>query len=155
MIAPSADESGALAEVLDQLGATVRRNVSLAPMCTYKVGGSAAGYVDVVDVATLEAVHAALEGADRASVPVLFLGRGSNLLVSDRGFPGLVLRLGPAFDEVTLDVDAQRVIAGGRCAVARRCEEISGSRSGRVRVGSRSAGVDRWCGQDECRRSWR
>lgn len=107
------DEAAVLAHVLDRLGSSVLRNVSLAPMCTYKVGGAAAGYVDVVDVGTLETVREALVGIDRSSIPILLVGRGSNLLVSDSGFAGLVLRLGSSFDEVTIDVDEQRVIAGG------------------------------------------
>ncbi len=72
---PSADASAVLTHVLERLGATARRDVSLASMCTYKVGGSAAGYVDVGDVATLEAVRAALEGVDRTLLPVLLVGR--------------------------------------------------------------------------------
>ena len=107
------DEAAVLAHVLDRLGSAVLRDTSLAPMCTYKVGGAAAGYVDVVDVGTLETVRAALVGIDRSSIPILLVGRGSNLLVSDSGFAGLVLRLGPSFDEVTIEVDEQRVIAGG------------------------------------------
>ena len=46
-----------------------------------------------------------------ADMPVLVLGRGSNLVVSDVGFDGLVIRLGPSFGHV--EVDGTEVRAGG------------------------------------------
>ena len=48
-------------------------------------------------------------------VPVLVLGEGSNLLVADAGFPGLVVGLGPGFDWVELGSSSVRA-GGGRQA---------------------------------------
>jgi UDP-N-acetylmuramate dehydrogenase len=149
-------DAAALAAVLDRLGPVVRRNVSLASMCTYKVGGPAAGYIDVDDVGTLETVRAALDGVERSSVPILLVGRGSNLLVSDAGFAGIVLRLGSAFDEVTIDAPHQRVIAGGAAllpVVARKTAAagltgfewavgVPGSIGGAVRMNAGGHGAD-------------
>jgi UDP-N-acetylmuramate dehydrogenase len=72
----------------------------LGALTTYRVGGTAALFEEVVDEDRLAEVARAVTGSD---VPVLVLGRGSNLLVADRGFDGLVVTLGPAFDAVEFD----------------------------------------------------
>ncbi len=63
---------------------------SLAQLTTIGVGGPAARYVEATSE---DALIEALMEADGQGVPVLLLGGGSNLLVSDDGFPGLVLAL--------------------------------------------------------------
>jgi len=73
--------------------------VALAPLTTYKFGGPARWFVAADDAATVgESIEAALEDA----VPYLIVGRGSNLVVSDRGFDGLVVRLGGSFASATV-----------------------------------------------------
>ncbi|RIK10816.1 MAG: UDP-N-acetylenolpyruvoylglucosamine reductase [Acidobacteria bacterium] len=67
----------------------------LAPLTTYRLGGSAALFVEPTDDRDLVLLKAALEGIE---VPFLLVGRGSNLLVSEEGFPGLVIHLGPGFN---------------------------------------------------------
>jgi UDP-N-acetylmuramate dehydrogenase len=73
----------------------------LGARTTYRVGGRAGVLVDVHDEHDLFAVHDALASAG-GPVPLLVLGEGSNLLVADAGFPGIVVRLagGLAFDEI-------------------------------------------------------
>lgn len=93
-----------------ELGSAVQLGVSLAPLCTYKVGGRAAALVDVNSVAELEALRRVVAPA---RVPILVIGKGSNLLVSDSGFDGIVVRLGDTFSEVTIDLEAATVTAGG------------------------------------------
>ncbi|MEO3807908.1 UDP-N-acetylmuramate dehydrogenase [Sphaerisporangium sp. B11E5] len=66
------------------------RGVRLAPYTTLRVGGEARAFVTARDAGEL----AALVGeADRAGEPVLVLGGGSNLLISDEGFDGLVVKV--------------------------------------------------------------
>src|ERR1700729_4111388 len=73
-------------------------------MTTYGVGGPAALFAEVQGPDDLEAVRTACRGvvgaagedAD-ATIAVFVIGRGSNLLVADAGFDGLVLRLGSGF----------------------------------------------------------
>ncbi|MFZ4519150.1 MAG: UDP-N-acetylmuramate dehydrogenase [Microthrixaceae bacterium] len=84
----------ALAFLGDRLG----RDRPLGPFCTYRVGGRAARFVEVADEGELAAIARALTGVPAPEV--LVVGRGSNLLVTDAGFPGLVLRLGEAFETV-------------------------------------------------------
>ncbi len=91
------------------------RDVSLAPVTTYKLGGPADLFLEALDLVTLERCAAAL---DADPVPVLVLGRGSNLLVSDAGFRGVVIRLGGSFS--TFTVDAEGVVqAGGAASLPR------------------------------------
>lgn len=92
----------------------VGRDVDIGALTTYRVGGPAALFCELRDddeVAAVGRVIAAVRRAHTTPVPVLVIGRGSNLLVADAGFAGLALRLGEAFGEVT--VDDTRVVAGG------------------------------------------
>ena len=79
----------------------------IGPMTTYRAGGRAARFVRPVDRSELEAVAA---GVASAGIPVLVVGRGSNLLVADAGFEGLALQLGQAFEKVR--VEGTTVVAG-------------------------------------------
>ena len=87
---------------------TVLTNERLAPYTTWKIGGPADALVVPSGRAELAAVLRTLR---RHGVPWMTLGRGSNLLVTDRGFRGAVIKLGEAFDYVRFDGD--RVTAGG------------------------------------------
>lgn len=92
----------------------VRADVALGPMTTYKLGGSADWFAEVEDEQHLVDVLAAA-GDD---VDVLVLGRGSNLLVADAGYRGLVVRLSGAFLEIAVEPDGV-VCAGGAVPLPR------------------------------------
>jgi UDP-N-acetylmuramate dehydrogenase len=64
---------------------------ALAPLCTMGVGGQAEFLLEVHDEATL---LDALAWAGRRGIPARILGGGSNLVISDAGVDGLVLRIG-------------------------------------------------------------
>ncbi|MGH9123358.1 MAG: UDP-N-acetylmuramate dehydrogenase [Acidimicrobiales bacterium] len=72
------------------LGARGRRDVPLGPRTTYQVGGAAALFFEARTEDELAALTPVLAAT---GVPVLVLGRGSNLLVADGGFAGLVVSL--------------------------------------------------------------
>jgi UDP-N-acetylmuramate dehydrogenase len=72
----------------------VERDVPIGPMTSYGLGGPAAVFLDAATDADLDALSAALV---ETGLPLIMLGRGSNLLVSDRGFPGIAVRLGAGF----------------------------------------------------------
>src|SRR5438552_922135 len=80
----------------------------LARHTTFKIGGPADAFVDAQNSGE---ILAALRVARAAGVPVFVLGRGSNLLVRDRGVRGVVLRLGDGFAGVEFIGD-ERVRAG-------------------------------------------
>ena len=66
----------------------------LAPLTSFRLGGPAALYVEAESGDDLVAVARAVRAS---GVPFVVIGKGSNVLVSDRGFPGLVVRLGKSF----------------------------------------------------------
>jgi UDP-N-acetylmuramate dehydrogenase len=88
------------------VGDRVRVDFPLAPLTSFRLGGPAALYVEAESPEDLAAVGRAL----REGVPLLVIGKGSNLLVSDDGFPGVVLRLGRSFRWAARDGD--RLSAG-------------------------------------------
>jgi UDP-N-acetylmuramate dehydrogenase len=90
------------------LGERARRDVPLGQFTTYRVGGPAALVLRADDEDDLELARRAVVAS---GIDVLVVGRGSNLLVADSGFPGLVLTLVDLF--ATVEVDGTRVRAGG------------------------------------------
>jgi UDP-N-acetylmuramate dehydrogenase len=68
----------------------LREYVTLAPYTTFGIGGPARWFAEA---SSEEEVAEAARFAREANVPVFALGGGSNLLVSDAGYPGLVLRI--------------------------------------------------------------
>lgn len=68
----------------------LREQVPLAPYTTFGIGGPARWFVEATDE---DAVIEAVQWARAKRVPLFVLGGGSNLLVSDHGFPGLVLHI--------------------------------------------------------------
>src|SRR5437773_745947 len=98
----------AVARAAEVLGDRARRDVPIGPLTTYRVGGRAALFLEAAGEEDLSQAAAAVAAA---GVPVLVVGRGSNLLLADAGFPGLAVRLGEAF--ATMDIVGNEVRAGG------------------------------------------
>lgn len=94
------------AAVIDH--ASVRSDVPLAPLTTYKVGGNARWFIEPVDLEDLRSVLL----AKPSETPVVVLGRGSNVVISDDGFDGLVVKLGSRFSAIDVKPDG-RIVAGG------------------------------------------
>ena len=134
-----------------ELGPLVRRDVPLGPLTTYRVGGAAALFAEVASLEELVRIGRVLGDS---GVPVLVVGKGSNLLVLDGGFPGLALSLGDAF--AAIDIVGTRVVAGGAASlpvVARRTAGagltgfewavgVPGSIGGAVRMNAGGHGSD-------------
>ena len=89
-------------------GDRLREGVPMAPLTTFRIGGPAALYLEPNDLHDLEAASGAIV---RAEIPFAILGKGSNVLVADEGFPGLVLRLGHGFRWSARE--GTRLVAGG------------------------------------------
>lgn len=103
------DALDGVAASLEKLLGTDRvlRDRRIGELTTYRTGGAAAILVEIASGRDLEAVATAIR---YEPVPVLVLGRGSNTLVADQGFPGLVLVLGP--EMASLDITGGHVVAG-------------------------------------------
>lgn len=67
-----------------------QQQISLAPFTTFQIGGPARWFAEAATEADIEA---AVEFADARKLRLFVLGGGSNLLVSDAGFDGLVLHI--------------------------------------------------------------
>jgi UDP-N-acetylmuramate dehydrogenase len=92
----------------------VRREVPLGPLTTYKAGGPAAYFAEV---GSSDELIALIESGLTARHPLLVLGRGSNLVVADSGFDGLVIKLVGQF--TVGHVSGTRVEAGGATPLPR------------------------------------
>jgi UDP-N-acetylmuramate dehydrogenase len=144
-------ELDAVAAALGAGGVAVQRDVPLADRTTYRVGGAAAVLVAPGGADDLPAVAAAV---GPTSVPALVVGRGSNLLVADDGFAGVVVVLDDGFDAI--DIHDTTVVAGAAASlpvVARRTAAagltgfewavgVPGSVGGAVRMNAGGHGSD-------------
>ncbi|HWC72180.1 MAG TPA: UDP-N-acetylmuramate dehydrogenase [Actinomycetota bacterium] len=86
----------------------LRTAFPMAPLTTFRIGGPAALYLEPDSDADLEAASQALAVS---GLPHVVIGKGSNVLVSDRGFEGLVIRLGRGYRWAAREGD--RLAAGG------------------------------------------
>ncbi|MBU1046742.1 FAD-binding protein [Patescibacteria group bacterium] len=68
----------------------IKEKIKLAPYTTFKIGGEAKYFGVVKDI---EDLKEGVNFAKQNSLPVFILGGGSNLLISDNGFDGLVLKI--------------------------------------------------------------
>ena len=84
------------------------RAYSLANLTTYGVGGDAALFARIETEDELLAIASSI---GKHSLPLLMIGNGSNMLVSDQGFDGLVIQLGSSFSEIK--ISGNTVLAGG------------------------------------------
>ena len=110
------------------LGSAVRRDYELAPHTTYRVGGPARLFVTVTDPAELEMLAAIVSDStgNAPPVPVLVVGRGSNLLVADRGFDGLAVALGSGLTRFEIDGPAVNASGGALLPIVARATVEAG-----------------------------
>jgi UDP-N-acetylmuramate dehydrogenase len=100
MTTSMAVDGDALAGLLRaRVGVRVTAGEPLGPLTTLKVGGPAAALVRAESPADLVAVA---EVCGQTGRPWLIVGRGSNLLIADRGWPGVAVTLGRGFRGVTV-----------------------------------------------------
>jgi UDP-N-acetylmuramate dehydrogenase len=126
-------------------------NAPLAPLVWFKSGGAADWLFEPKDLGDLQGFLADLDPA----VPVLALGLGSNLIVRDGGWPGVVVRLGKAFAKVTAAGELTLECGGGASGIlvsstARDCgiagleflRSIPGTVGGFVRMNGGAYGAE-------------
>ena len=89
----------------------LQENVELAPLTTFRVGGPARFFVEAVSAGEVEE---AVAFARAKSLPLFILGGGSNLLVADSGWPGLVVKAAIAgIDCTSADTEGKTVFEVG------------------------------------------
>ena len=69
-------------------------NAPLSDLSTYRVGGPAALLIKVEDDSSFSTI---LRGLAKFPMPVMVMGNGSNVLISDRGFEGICSKVGGIF----------------------------------------------------------
>ena len=85
------------------------RDVPVGPMTTYRVGGAADLFVRLTARDQIPTVAAAL---NVSGLPLLVIGRGSNLLVADAGFRGIALSIAEICNDIEIDTETSTVTAG-------------------------------------------
>jgi len=78
----------------------IQENVPLAPMTSFRIGGAAKFYVEVKSI---EDLKEALLYAKENKLDYYVLAGGSNLLISDNGFEGIIIRI--KFSEIKVNAD--------------------------------------------------
>ena len=108
--------------LLDQtaqaLGCPLRVDEPMARHTTLQIGGPADRFLTVENAAQLQGLLSCLR---QAGIPYLVLGKGSNLLVSDKGIRGAVLHLGGDFKKVEVLPDGRTLRAGAGAPLASVC----------------------------------
>ena len=150
----SSSPVGVLIEELRAAGFPVEISRPMATSTTYAVGGSAAAAVtvsDATDVCALASITARFP-----QVPLAVVGRGSNTLIADAGFAGLVVVVTAPANAATINLDGEDVVTAGsvtmpvlarRSAKAGRgglewCVGIPGSVGGAVRMNAGGHGAE-------------
>lgn len=132
-------------------GERLRRDEPIGQRTTYRVGGRASL---LLEASTIDDLRAARDAVVASGVPVLVLGKGSNLLVADAGFPGLAIVLGDQLAQIAARGSTVRV--GGAAAlpvIARRTVAagltgfewavgVPGSMGGAVRMNAGGHGAE-------------
>jgi UDP-N-acetylmuramate dehydrogenase len=86
----------------------LQENTALAPLTTFRIGGPARFFVEAKSA---NEVQAAVTFAQSKNLPLFVLGGGSNLVVADKGWPGLVLKVAiPGIDQRSGHDDEGRVL---------------------------------------------
>src|SRR3990167_8625388 len=83
----------------------IEENVPLAPHTTFRLGGPARFLIGVKNV---EELQQSLDFSKSRNLEILLLGGGSNVLVSDAGFDGLVIKI----EIMGVEKDGELLIAG-------------------------------------------
>src|SRR5512133_1466049 len=87
----------------------IQKKISLKDKKTYKIGGNAAFYCEPV---TIDDILEAIHWADSRRIPLLVIGNGSNLLISDTGWPGIVINLSENYNKCEWNDNRVRAESG-------------------------------------------
>jgi len=128
---------------------TLRRNVSLAPLTTFHIGGKASYFTKTAGALELAS---AIEYAEKNNLPIFIFSGGSNILFSDKGFAGMVIQM----MDGGIKVSGEKLLCGagvvlltvvktacnGGLAGIERLAGIPGSLGGAVRGNAGAFGVE-------------
>lgn len=115
-----------LPEKLNEICSDIKKDAPMREHTTFGAGGNAAFLATVDDE---EALISAVDILEEAHTDWFLLGNGSNILVADAGYDGVMLKLGAGFEKIRTEND--KIIAGGaamlsRVAKAAEAESLTG-----------------------------
>lgn len=102
----------------------IRKNVILFPYTTFKIGGPAKYFCEIKD---LDELNEALNFSQKNKLKIFILGGGSNALISDKGFDGLVIKVsGFRFQVSRNTIETQAGVPLGRIVIEAMNKNLSG-----------------------------
>lgn len=105
----------------DDFDGEIRLDEPLSKHTSYRIGGPARAYILVNSIAALSA---ALKACEDDACCWTIVGKGSNLLVADAGYPGAVIVLAGEFRNWNFDDEAHRVAVGAGTILSRLVQEV-------------------------------
>lgn len=101
----------------------ILRNEPMDKHTTFRIGGEAACFVKISSALQLEKL---IPYFRKVEIPYFILGNGSNLLVGDKGYDGIVLQVGNRYNEIEVEGNCMKVQAGALLSqIAKRALECS------------------------------
>lgn len=104
-------------EIASKYGFEIKENESMSKHTTFKIGGNAQA---LIKVTSNEGLIDILKKCNEYEIPVFTLGKGSNLLVSDNGIDGIVIKLDGVFNQIKL-IDEETICCGTGVSLAKLC----------------------------------
>ena len=112
------DKTDIIFNLAEILGCEARKYEPLSKHTTFKIGGVADTYVKVTSLSKLSTI---LKECRESDIDYMIIGNGSNILASDDGYRGVVIRLDGDFRKIAL-VDDDTVYCGAGATVAALCK---------------------------------
>lgn len=105
----------------DDFEGTIRLDEPMARHTTYRIGGPVRAFAEANSIAALSAL---LKVCSNENLSWFVTGKGSNLLVSDGGYDGVVITLAGDFRSWRFDDKAQHVVVGAGTMLSRLVQEV-------------------------------
>ncbi len=103
-----------ITKALQAFGCTVKEREPMSAHTSFKIGGEAEYFVSTADLIQAALI---LRYCNEQQIPLLVVGNGSNLLVSDKGIDGVVLHV----DAGAIDVNGTRMTVQAGASLTRAC----------------------------------
>ena len=104
-------------------GEDILLNEPMSRHTTFKVGGEAGCLVRISETGQIARIVSYLR---KVGIPYFVIGNGSNLLVGDKGYPGVILQIGSRMNQLTVLGNHIRAQAGVSMIQAARCAQENG-----------------------------
>lgn len=112
------DKTDIIFNLAEILGCEARKYEPLSRHTTFKIGGVADTYVKVTSLSKLSTI---LKECRESDIEYMIIGNGSNILASDDGYRGVVIRLDGDFRKIAL-VDDDTIYCGAGATLAALCK---------------------------------